>query len=347
MINLIESPEKTFTSIPEAQDYLSSRVINQWNCTGDRFSINADEGVFNIRGNSGGTRSFPIRDTGIEGLLNRTGLGNGKFPNDICDNELLEYNINYLFQKMVPNKSFTVLIEDGEFKALMGKDYAFVNHSTVLDILSNLDMDLKVQNLQMSKDIFRASVINPSNLVKFKVDDISAVGSEIVNSENGHASLILFQYLLRYFCTNGCSRIDQNSSRRSKAIHRGNEIFKLIPEFTETVRHTLTHGAQEIEAQFEVLANTEVSEAALSNVSNKVQAVVGKKDTESLMDEWNKSLKIVPCDEKEWQEKDFTKYENNQYDLMQLVTKAAHRDYKGLKQIQLERVGGDMINSHS
>lgn len=344
MIELIESPTKKFSDIQEANDYLNGRDIQTFHCMGNRMSLDAPSGQLLIKGNTE-TKAFPIRDTGIEGILGRTGLGNGSFPNTICNDELLQHNINYLFTNMVADKIFTVIIEDGEFKALMSKGYSFVNHKTVLDIINNLGMDLKIHGLSISKDLFRACVTNPTNLVKFKVDDISSVGIDITNSENGQASLTLARYLNRYWCTNGASFIDEKSAHRSRAIHRGNEIYQVLKAFNSAANDYLTNGAEIIEAQFEVLANTEVTEPVLNKIANKVETVVGKKDTETLVDEWNKSIKVVACDEKEWQEKDYTKYENNAYDLMQLVTKAAHRDFDGIKQAQLERVGGSIISS--
>lgn len=346
MVGLIETQEKNFGSVVEARDYLASRKIQSFHCHGNRMSFGVDGGIghFYIKGNSE-TRAFPVRETGIEGLLGRTEMGQGSFPWKVCDDHLLTYNINYLLQNHVAEKKFTVIIENGELKALMSDGYSPVNHSRVLDIIDGLDIDYKVHHLNLTKDHFRACITNPANKVAFKIDDISSIGVDLINSENGHAALALGQYVYRYWCLNGCSRVDQSQSVKSRAIHRGAGIYKSIGEFQEAARYYLQFGAEELEKNFRILAEKPVTENFLRRVTDKVQIAVGKKNTEKLVDEWEKSTGAKPCESEEWSNGDYTKYQDNRYDFAQLVTKSAHRDYSGLQRLQMEKVGGYIYGS--
>lgn len=346
MVNLIATTEKKFDSVPEARDYLRSRDIKAFTCSASRmrFAIEDNVGILRIKGINE-TRDFPIRETGMSTILAKTGMGQGSFPYDVCDNDLLAFNLNYLFSHNVADKTFKVIIENGQLKALMTNEYSLVNHEHILDIIEGAKVDYKIHQLSLTKDHFRACITNPANVATINVNDISSVGVDILNSENGCASLILGQYVYRYWCKNGASRVDESQSIRSKAIHRGQNIYRSLENFKSTANYYLVNGAAELERNFKLLSEKPVTESFLRNVVDKVQIAIGKKSGEVLIDEWEKSIGKKVCEDKEWQDKDYTKYQDNRYDFAQLITKSAHRDYNGAKRLNMEKIGGYIYHS--
>lgn len=346
MVNLIATPEKSFKEVAEARDYLKSRDIQSFLCSGARMSFGIEDNIghLRIKGNTE-TKTFPIRETGMNTILAKIGMGQGSFPYDVCDNNLLHYNLNYLFSHNVANEKFTVIIENGELKALMTDKYSLVNHEYVLDILEGSQVEYKVHQLTLTKDYFRACITNPRNVATININDISSVGVDIINSENGQASLVLGQYVYRYWCKNGASRVDNEHSMKSKAIHRGQNIYRALNDFRSTANYYLINGAEQLERNFKILAEKPVTENFLRVITDKVQVAVGKKNTENLVNEWDKSIGKTGCEEKEWNDRDYTKYEDNRYDFAQLVTKAAHRDYAGAQRLNMEKIGGFIYHS--
>ena len=83
-----------------------------------------------------------------------------------------------------------------------------------------------------------------------------------------------------------------------------------------------------------------VSETFLRKASERVEKEVGKKSTEVIVDEWEKSTGAVKCDKKEWEDRKMVEYHNNRFDFTQLITRTAHRDFTGSKRLGLEKVGG-------
>lgn len=341
MVNLISTQEKKFDSVPEARDYLRCRNIQSFLCSASRmrFAVEDNTGILRIKGINE-TKDFPIRETGMSTLLAKTGLGQGSFAYDVCDNDLLAFNLNYLLSHNVADKCFKVIIENGQLKALMTNEYSLVNHEHILDIIEGAKVDYKIHQLSLTKDHFRACITNPSNVATINVNDVSSVGVDIVNSENGCASLTLGQYVYRYWCKNGASRVDESQSVRSKAIHRGQNIYRLLDDFRATANHFLVNGASQLERNFKILAEKPVTESFLRNIVDKVHITIGKKSGEVLIDEWEKSTGKKVCEDKEWKDNDYTAYQDNRYDFAQLITKSAHRDYSGVKRLNMEKIGG-------
>lgn len=355
--NLIErstvlTPDRSWKSIAEATDFFKSRSIKSRVYKGSQLGISFENGraMLHIKG-AEKSAAFPVRDSGMEGLLMRAGMGIGNFPMNIADDHLVSYNLNYLFQKMVPEKEFTILLEknpdekEAAIKAVMSDIYTHIPHSDVLSIVSNIDIPHEIHGLSLSKDFFRINITNPANKAQgVKVGDISSVGIDLLNSETGHASLWMGQFVYRYWCKNGASRVDQNSSFRTKAIHRGFNVQKILNAFRQTARHYLLNGADQLQENFKILASQPVTESFLHKVTEKTIAAIGKGGTTNLVDEWEKSIGAKPCEEKEWKERKMEKYDNNRYDFTQLITTAAHRDYSGIKRLSMEKIGGWLYN---
>ena len=261
------TPELSFNTIDQAHDYLSQREITPRIYEGRQLSVSIDDGkAFLNISNNGQASSFPIRDSGMEGLLQKAGMGMGNFPMKIADDHLIEYNLNYLFQNMIAMNDLTVIFDknDGEntygIKSVMSDSYQHIDHLKVLNIVKNLDIEHEVHRLQLNRNFFRISLTNPANKIEAKIGDISSVGVDLMNSENGHASLWLGQFVYRYWCTNGASHVDDSTSIRSRAIHRGNTINKAVEDFSKSAKWYLMNGAKELEANFKILSETEVTE---------------------------------------------------------------------------------------
>ena len=345
----IVTPDRFFTSVESAGDFFSARKIQTRQYYGNQLRVRFEGGklFLLITGEkSSKTVVFPIRDSGLEGLLMRSGMGVGAFPMTVCDNHLIEYNLNHLFSKIVPTEKFTVILDKNDdeerpaIKAVMSGVYTHIPHKDVLSIVSNLDIDFKVHNLELTKDFFRINITNPANKVEVKVGDVSSIGVDILNSETGHASLWMGQFVYRYFCANGCSHIDKNSAIRSRAIHRGNEIHKALNDFHKGAKMYLMQGADILKENFEIMMGQEVTESFLGKATAKIEMAVGKKNTVEMVDEWEKSTKQKPCEGSEWVDRKMVDYDNNRVDFTQLVTRAAHRDFSGDKKLGLEKVGG-------
>lgn len=343
----IVTPTRAFTSIEEAGDFFSSRSITVRQYLGEQLSVVVRNGkIFLLIKGDQETKSFFVRDSGMEGLLMRSGMGVGSFPMTVCDNHLIEYNLNHLFHRIVPSEKFTVILDKSpgeEFpaiKAVMSGVYTHIPHKDVLNIVSDLDIDFKVHSLELTKDFFRINITNPANKIEVKVGDVSSIGVDLLNSETGHASLWMGQFVYRYWCDNGASHIDKNSAIRSRAIHRGNEIHKALIDFRKGAEMYLTQGADILKKNFEIMMGQEVTESFLNKVTAKIEMAVGKKNTFELVDEWEKSTKQKPCEGSEWADRKMVDYDNNRFDFTQLVTRAAHRDFSGEKKLGLEKVGG-------
>jgi len=226
----------------------------------------------------------------------------------------------------------------------MSGKYSHIDHLDVLEIIKAIKQDVKIHNLLLNKDFFRASITNPANNIETKVGDISSVGIDLMNSENGHSSLSMGKFLYRYWCANGASHIDHKASFTSKAIHRGNTINNCLGIFSEGARWYMENGADLIRANFKILEETEVTERNIEKVAQRTEKVIGKGKTEDLLNTWK-----FREDRKEYES-----YQNNCFDLVQLVTAAAHKgilneDLKvnkmsNVEQLGLERVGGAIYN---
>lgn len=344
----VVTTDRSWNSIAEASDFFNSRSVRTRIYKGSQLSVGFHDGLamLGIKGEEN-SEWIPIRDSGMEGLLQRSGLGLGNFPMQIADEHLIQYNLNYLFHNMVPEKEFTVLFEKNPdenipaIKAVMSDKFSHIPHLDVLNIISNLEIPHEIHSLSLTKDFFRINVTNPANKAQgVKVGDISSVGIDLLNSETGHASLWMGQFIYRYWCKNGASRVDSNSSFRTKAIHKGYGINNILSEFRQTARQYLFHGADQLQENFRILSSQPVTESFLNKVTEKTVAAIGKGGTDRLMDEWEKSIGKKACDEKEWTERKMEKYEDNRYDFTQLVTASAHRDYAGLKRLNMEKIGG-------
>jgi len=357
----IITPERKFKSIEEVTDFFQTRKVAAKVYKGKQLSIRMFNGLayLKIIGDSK-SGEYPIRDSGMEGLLTRSGMGRGNFPMYVADDHLIQYNINYLFSKIVPEQDLTVIYEknpddDGYcIKSIMSQKYSHVDHLDVLDIIKGLKIEHEVHQLYLDKNMFRMSLTNPANKVNTPavVGDISSVGVDLMNSEVGYSSLSLGQFVHRYWCANGASHIDESHSRRSKAVHRGNIMLNTLKDFKESARWYLLNGAQQIEANFKILSETEVDDKILSKVSSRTEKVIGKKKTESLMVEWQTETNTVTANKART---DYEKLQNNCYDLTQLITRAAHRGLFneknelgkviGSERLGLEKVGGWMYNN--
>ena len=273
VLDLIEratvvTPDRSFNTIASAREFFAVRKTQKHQYFGDQLRVRMERGkMFLIVKGEQKSVVFPVRDSGAEGLLLRSGMGVGAFPMTVCDDSLIEYNLNYLFSKIVPTEKFTVIVDrnDGEehsaVKAVMSGVYTHIPHSDILNIVSNLDIEYKIHGLDLTKDFFRINITNPANKIEVNVGDISSVGVDLLNSETGHASLSMGQFIYRYWCSNGASHIDSNSAIRSRAIHRGNEIVKALIDFRKVARLYLTQGAEILTKNFESLMGQEVSEA--------------------------------------------------------------------------------------
>jgi len=355
----VVTPERTFKSIEEVTDFFNTRKVATKIYKGNQLSVSMSGGfaLLNIKGDTK-SGTFPIRDSGMEGLLTRSGMGRGNFPMYVADDHLIEYNLNYLFQKIVPEQDLTVIFEMNpneswfSIKSVMSQKYSHVDHLDVLSIIKDLKIEHEVHQLYLDKNMFRMSLTNPANKVEPTIGDISSVGIDLMNSEVGFASLSLGQYVNRYWCTNGASHIDESHSRRSKAVHRGNIILNTLSDFRESAKWYLLNGAKEIEANFKILSETEVTDKILEKVSNRTEKVIGKKKTENLMVEWQTETNTIKADKAR---ADYEAFQNNCYDLTQLITRAAHRGLFndenkltkviGSERLGLEKVGGWMYNN--
>jgi len=343
----IVTPDRAFGSIIEAKDYFASRKIQTGQYFGNQLSVRMDGGkmFLAIKGEHKHA-IFHVRDSGAEGLLMRAGMGVGSFPMTVCDDHLIEYNLNHLFNNIVAGEKFTVILDKSPdetcsaIKSVMSGVYTHIPHKDVLNIVSNLGIDFKVHGLSLTKDFFRINITNPANKVEVKVGDVSSIGVDLLNSETGHASLWMGQYVYRYWCKNGCSHIDNNSAIRSRAIHRGNEIHKALVDFKAGARTYLLQGADILKKNFEIMMDQEVTENFLRKATGRIEMAVGKKNTVDMVDEWEKSTKQKPCEGSEWEDRKMVEYDNNRFDFTQLVTRTAHRDYTGVKRLGLEKVGG-------
>jgi len=370
----IASPDISFSSVPEAIDYFESRETRTSKAFGSELRVCIDGGsIFLLIKKIGqiNTYKVPIRDSGLEGILMRNGMGMGAFPMTIADNKMIEWNINYLFENIMPNEEFTLIgdVYQGkmEIKSIMSGKFGHIDNLDVLKVISELDIPYEIQNLSLNKDFFRINVVNPANKVEVKVGDISSIGLDLLNSETGKAFLKMGEYIYRYWCTNGCSHIDKNSEIRTKAMHLGNSIHEVLKQFRSSAMHYLTTGADIIKKNIEILAETSVTDNVLNKVTDKVEKVIGIGNTERFVNNWELFTGIKESHESEWNGKKMVEYENNTdssaWNLAQLVTftakdksffnmndsKSEKKVVKNLtgKQLQLEGIGGWMYHNAS
>lgn len=337
MINTISTAEKSFKSIPEAEDYLNSRNTQDFICSGARLSAIDDGGkaVLAVKGNTQ-TKVFPMRETGLERLLQKTGLGTGSIPSKVFDNKQLIWNINYLLWNQLADKKYTVRLEDGEFKALMSDEYSPISHQQTLKLAGRLADGYEVEQCYLTKDFFRVSIVNPNNLVEPQVGDISKLGTDLINSETGAHSLNVASFIYRLWCSNGASR--REAEEAARAIHRRLDVTAVLRKFAVVARRHLTEGAEILQKKMQFLISKNVDEKYLNNVKGRTQIAIGKGNMEKLVDEWGKKIGVTDYDPIKCS--NIEKCDPTRYELVNLITKTAHRDFNGERRIKMERLGG-------
>ena len=207
--NLIEratiiTPEISFSSLDHATDFFSTRKIEARIFKGSNLTFSWFEGkaFLNVYV-AGKYTSYPLRDSGMEGLLQKIGIGKNNFSMYVADDHLINYNLNYLFKNTAYDQEFTVLFEKNPnednycIKSIMSGKYSHINHLDVLNIINEIKVDHEIHNIMLNKNFFRVSITNPANTAEAVVGDVSSVGIDLKNSETGYSSLTMGKFLYR------------------------------------------------------------------------------------------------------------------------------------------------------
>lgn len=212
------------------------------------------------------------------------------------------------------NKYVNLKVENNEVVSIVSQKFAL---SSDLEIINMTKAKFNIEGI--SRDDFCMRIITKVDAeVEPIVGDVSGFGLSIVNSETGFATLKVEHYILRYWCTNGCTTTIKHNP--INIVHYNiskEEIYK-------DLSLVLDSAPKEPEGFIEGVTKS-LNEAALysfPNITYKVNSIIGSQLGYSFFNDFDKS--------------------GTKYDLFNHITHTAKK-FDIMERYQLEKLGGNII----
>ena len=254
----------------EVIDYLKSRkeeVIEAF--TRDMVIIKRDNQVVLLFKSNNRSSMYPIRTAFLYKLLKWYNISHHSIHHFLDDTLILMCNDN-LREISKYSKYVNLKIENNEVVSIVSKKFTL---SSDLDVINIVQKQLEIADI--SRDDFCMRIITKiESEAEPIVGDISGFGLNITNSETGFSTLKAEHYILRYWCSNGCTtKIKQDAINIvhyniDKEIIYNNlaNVLEAAPKepefFTAGVKQSLTEEANLSFPQIEYKVNSIIGSAA-------------------------------------------------------------------------------------
>ena len=256
---------------------------------------------------------YAVRKSFLHKLLKWYGISHHSITH-LADDTLV-LMCNDTLRAISSNSSYINLkIENNEAISIVSKKFTLSSDLDVIDLVKN-----KVKIDRISRDDFGMRIFTKITAeAEPIVGDISGFGLNITNSETGFSTLKAEHYILRYWCTNGCTtKIKQSPINIVHYNKPKSEIYKDLSIVLDSAPKEPEFFTQGVLKSLE-----EKAQSSFPDISFKINAILGNKAGYNFFNEFNR--------------------DKSKYDLFNHITHSAKR-FDIMERYKLEKLAGTLI----
>lgn len=298
----------------EMIDYLKSRkeeIIES--STRDMTIIKRDNQVLILFKSNNRSLMYPIRTAFLYKLLKWYNISYHSIHHFSDDTLILMCNDN--LREISKHSNYVNLkIENNEVVSIVSKKFTLSSDLEVINLVEK-----KLQIAAIFRDDFCMRIITKiESEAEPIVGDISGFGLNITNSETGFSTLKAEHYILRYWCSNGCTTKIKQSPINIVHYNIDKEtIYSDLASVLENAPKEPEFFTAGVKASL-----TEEAKLSFPHIEYKVNSIVGSTAGYSFFDGFDKKSK--------------------KYDLFNYITHTAKK-FDIMQRYKLESLGGSLI----